>query len=325
MSDKTIAFTYQPDTAPTPDIWLATPSGRREAAILRWLARAELAFPRPEVGHWREVEDQLAAGYPPEIRRLLEQILETGTSRAVAVWALASVAGQRQFAQLNRMARRPTSPAVFGLERLLDARDFSILQAAFEAGREGFGSAHGAVIEHYCRHYAPADAMNTATAAGFCFGHAASPGRYRTVVDLESFLLGGELGDEVPDYLPIHDCYRALHEYVADSLFGELDPIPEGCRLAPKPDDGLAAPFGDWCKGLTGALRMRADDWRAHLEMHPRLQPDHQETIDALALADADDRPSEPELAADRRTEIAAAARHLYRLAHPMLLETNTG
>ncbi len=336
MPDTAASIHYSPQQAPDRRSWLAAPPRAREAAIGRWIETAELAWPRPDAGQWREVEDQLAAGYPPEPGRLLDRMLERGMPRTVAIWGLASVAGQRQFEQFNRMARRARSPRVVGLERLFDGRDFSILPAAFEAGKKGFGAAQDAVIEHYRRQYAPDRAMGVAMAAGFLFGHAAAPGAYRGAGDLEEALLGGRLSAETPVYLPVQHCYRALHEYVSESLFGELDPIPACCRPARRPEDCFDAALRDWCRGLIKALAERAGDWRAHLDAHPELRADRRRTVDALTQFAA--RPHPPELLARQaagQSEAATEARlyaefevalqHLYRLAHPVLLASDTG
>jgi hypothetical protein len=302
-------------------------------AIDRWMDASDLPFPRPGAAEWREVEDQLAAGYPPELGRLLDRMLGAGMSRTVAVWGLASVAGSRLFAQLNRKARRATGMRLPGLDRLLDEVDFSILPAAFEAGRKDFAPAHAAVIDHYSRHYAPPVAMTAAEAAGYCFGHAAAPGPVRTVNAFEAAVLGGELSEETPVYLPVSGCLGVLHETILDSLFGQADPIPAAFRPPDEPEDCFEHPFADWCRGLLRALDTRADDWRAHLESHPRLQADRECTVDTLTLfaarsraadivtrrATAEERPTETLARLHRRIDTATG--HLYRLAHPVLLD----
>ena len=286
MADATCALHYDPRTAPSAETWLATPASERVEAVRRWLEANDASLPctSTSANEWRVLEDELATGYPPESGRLLTRMVDAGIDRTVAVWALAGASGSQRFRQLTRVARRPASPLVFGSERLFDERDLSILPAAFEAGRRGFGPAHEAVIEHYRRYYASDEAMNVATAAGFCFGHAASPGLHRTGEEREAFLFGGDISEEAPFYLPVMQAYGELNEYVLDSLFGQVNPIPPSCRPPERPEACFESAFSDWCRGLTISLEVRTGDWASHLHAHPSLQADYETTVDTLTL-----------------------------------------
>ena len=334
MADATCALHYDPRTAPSAETWLATPASERVEAVRRWLEANDASLPctSTSTNEWRIFEDELATGYPPESGRLMTRMVDAGIDRTVAIWALAGASGSQRFMQLTRVARRPGSPLVFGGERLFDERDLSILPAAFEAGCRGVGPAHEAVIEHYRRYYASDEAMNVATAAGFCFGHAAAPGRHRTGKEREAYLFSGDISEEAPFYLPVMEAYGELNEYVLDSLFGQVNPIPPSCRPPERPEACFESAFSDWCRGLTISLEVRTRDWESHLCAHPSLQADYETTVDTLTLFASRRRatailsrraaPNESFAAATAKlhASIEAAAPYLYFLAHPVLL-----
>ncbi|WP_376691254.1 UPF0149 family protein [Wenzhouxiangella sp. EGI_FJ10409] len=322
---------YDPCTPP-PAQWLAASESERELAVAGWLQanRGGLPCTAPGAGRWRQVEDQLAAGYPPETRRLFDRILASGVARTVAVWALAEVGGSRAFEQLNRVGRKAAPGEVFGTERLLDEDDIAILPAAFEAGRARmFTPAHEAVIEHYCRHHAEPSAMKLATAAGFCFGCAAAPTLVTGSVRSE-YLFGGYQALDAPAYLPVIDAYQSLCERVSEALFEGADPIPASCKPGAEAEDGLEPPFSDWCRGLLSALRLLEPQWRRHLEKHPELRADWQERA-AILTRFADPEPAGhsapsalPHEDIPLEATIRNATRRLHLLAHPILMQTRS-
>ncbi|WP_376696293.1 UPF0149 family protein [Wenzhouxiangella sp. EGI_FJ10305] len=325
MSDAVATLIYTAKTAPEPTVWLNTPEQEREAAIHRWIVAGEFPSPSADAGEWREVEDKLAAGYPPEFGRLLERMLVSGVDRTAAIWALAKVGGARAYEQFNRVARHTDRRKAFAMERLLDDRDIAILPAAFEAARaHGFVPAHGAVIEHYCRHYAGPSAMNLATAAGFCFGCAAAP-RLVPGSDRSRHLFGGYDALDAPCYLPVIDAYQLLYADIAEALFAEDDPIPPSCRPTARAGTRCEPPFSDWCRGLASALDVLEADWRAHLEAFPELRADWNETVAILTrfISPESARGDGHSGAVDESTpvykSIRAATRQLYLLANPIL------
>ena len=87
---------YDAERAPDPAAWAAAPQPERLAAVEAH--HRALAAPHPAARQPRlhaaihlVVEDQLAAGTPPEVRRALDRLVRAGLSRHDAVHAIASV------------------------------------------------------------------------------------------------------------------------------------------------------------------------------------------------------------------------------------------
>jgi hypothetical protein len=88
--------TYDADRAPEPAAWTAASDADRLAAVEAH--HRALAAPHPAVRQPRlhaavhlVVENQLAAGEPPEVRRALDRLVRGGLSRHEAVHAVGSV------------------------------------------------------------------------------------------------------------------------------------------------------------------------------------------------------------------------------------------
>ncbi|NBB93726.1 MAG: hypothetical protein GVY32_11220 [Gammaproteobacteria bacterium] len=321
---------YDADLAPDPQAWLASSVYESGRAVRAWLVRRDLPWPCGEhmADDWREIEDQLAAGYPPEIGRLVGRMLDAGLSRTVAIWALCTLAGGEIFRQHARMTRQsPAGSRLTGLEGLFDERDFSILPSAFQAaGSTGFGAAHAAVIAHHQLHYARGASMGPAEAAGFCLGLAASP-RTMPLSEHSEHLLGKPGRAETPAYLPVLEACGRLFQWISDALFEDRDPIPDFC-LGPNRES--------WSRGLRRAMTITRGDWDHHLAAYPALRADYADTVDFLTvfaerehasdiIGRGEPRAVSPGEEALRATaEMSAAARRLFYLAHPPLLTART-
>jgi hypothetical protein len=88
---------YDADRAPDPAAWAAAPEPERLAAVEahhRALAAPHPALRQPRVhaAIHLVVENQLAAGAPPEARRAMDRLVRGGLARHEAVHAIASVA-----------------------------------------------------------------------------------------------------------------------------------------------------------------------------------------------------------------------------------------
>jgi hypothetical protein len=90
------ALDYDADRAPDPSAWTAAPEDERLAAVEvhhRALSSAHPPTPKPRLhaAIHLVVENQLAAGAPPEARRALDRLVRGGLARHEAVHAIASV------------------------------------------------------------------------------------------------------------------------------------------------------------------------------------------------------------------------------------------
>lgn len=329
MSPNRDSPTYRPEQPTDPEAWLAHGRTQRTRAVRTWLQAREVPSPCGEhsAEHWREVEDELAAGYPPETGRLIERMRHGGLSRTVAIWALCTLREGQRYRQHCRVLRRDDAISRadrFSMQALLDERDFAILPAAFQAGGgDHFGPSHVAVIAHHHRYYAAGSAMDVAEAAGFCFGVAASPRRLSPTAR-EAHLLGTSDLTHAPPYLPVGQAFDRLDRWVSDALFDGRDPIPDFCR----PRMGAVAPKSciDWSRGVERALAVTAADWRRHLEdwsgLRERLEASTA-TLTWFAGAGSE-HTSRVHSCQPSHAEMASAARRLFRLAHPVRLADGT-
>ncbi|WP_376696295.1 hypothetical protein [Wenzhouxiangella sp. EGI_FJ10305] len=286
MSDYAQRLRYDPRTGPDRAAWLGAPEAERTLAIREWLKRNDLPFPccvPRSADQWREVEDQIASGMPPETIRLLERMLDAGVERIVALWAMAEAVGSERYKQLERMSRATESPESFDIGRLFEDCDTAILPAAFEASAGGFGPSHEQVIDYYHRHYDPEGSLPFASAAGFCFGCATAPKFVRNHT-LYEYMYGNEIADETPVYLPVADAYRELFRYVSDAVFEQDDPIPPSVRPPDDPDACFDSSFSDWCKGFIATRPVVAPGWEAHLAGHPGLHAEYLAIVDTLSF-----------------------------------------
>ncbi|WP_376691257.1 UPF0149 family protein [Wenzhouxiangella sp. EGI_FJ10409] len=332
MFDNAKRLEYDPRSGPDRSAWLAAPEAERTLAVRRWLKHNDMPFPccaPRSADEWREVEDQLASGLPPETARLMARLREAGIDRVVALWAMAEAVGSRQYDELGREARRSGRPEIFDIERLFDQADTAILPAAFEVSAGGFGPSHQTVIDYYHRHHDPEGAMPFAEAAGFCFGCAASPKFIRNHT-LYEHMYGNRVADSAPFYLPVADAYRELFRFVSDAVFEQDDPIPPAVRPPAEPEACFDLAFAGWCRGFLATQPVVAPGWESHLSGHPDLHAEYLETIATLsffagrdqARAILRERGNGDDLAeAARRMHagLADAIRRLFRLAHPIM------
>jgi hypothetical protein len=112
---------YDADRAPVPGAWLSLPDAARLAAVEashRALAGSHPASPKPRLhaALHMVVEDQAARGEPPQARRALERLVESGLSRHEAVHAVGRVAAD---AAEKALARGQHDAAAYARE--LDA------------------------------------------------------------------------------------------------------------------------------------------------------------------------------------------------------------
>ncbi|BDG02203.1 DUF1841 family protein [Anaeromyxobacter oryzae] len=111
---------YDADQAPEPTAWLAEDERDRLEAVEahhRGLAsHARTPRPRLHAALHLVVENQLAAGDPPEVRRALERLLAGGLPRHEAIHAIGLVVADATSAAMDG---RAFDPRVYGRE--LDA------------------------------------------------------------------------------------------------------------------------------------------------------------------------------------------------------------
>ncbi|RFF27049.1 MULTISPECIES: hypothetical protein [unclassified Wenzhouxiangella] len=335
MSDNPKRLRYDPRTGPDRAAWLGAPEAERTLAVRDWLKNNDLPFaccvPR-SADEWREVEDQIASGTPPETTRLMERLQGAGVERLVALWAVAEALGSQQYKQLERMARDGHDTAHFDVGRLFEACDTSILPAAFEASAGGFGPSHEKVIDYYHRHYDPEGSLPFAPAAGFCFGCATAPKFVRNHT-LYEHMYGNEIADKTPVYLPVADAYRELFRYVSDAVFEQDVPIPPSVRPPDDPQTCFDSSFSDWCKGFIATRPVVASGWEAHLAEHPRLHAEYLAIVDSLSFFAARDQAQaisrtrfgqESFESACRRVHAGLndSIQRLFLLAHPIMDST---
>ena len=332
MPDNAKQLHYNPGSGPDRAAWLAAPEAERTLAVRRWLKHNDMPFPccaARSAGEWREVEDQLATGLPPETGRVMARLRDTGIDRVVALWALAEAMGSHQYEAMGREAKRAGRPEAFDIERLLDRCDIDILPAAFEVSMGGFGPSHQTVIDYYHRQHDPDGSMPFAVAAGFCFGCAASPKFIRNHTLYEQ-MYGNQVAESTPFYLPVADAYRELFRYVSDAVFEHEDPIPPAVRPPTEPEACFDSPFGGWCRGFLATQPVVAPGWESHLSDRPSLNSEYLEIVDTLgffagperARVILDSRDSDEDLTqAGRRMHaaLAHAIRRLFLLAHPFM------
>lgn len=331
MSDSASSLRYDPRTGPDRRAWLGAPEAERTLAVRRWLKHNDLPYPccvPRSADEWREVEDQLASGSPPETTRLMENLLARGVERMVALWAMAETLGSQRYKQLERKARETEGRQGFDIQHLFDEDDLAILPSAFEASAGGFGPAHETVIDYYHRHFDPDGSMPFAVAAGFCFGCAASPKFVRNHT-LYQHMFGNEIADATPVYLPVADAYRELFRFVSDAVFEQDDPIPPSVRPPANPARCFDSSFGDWSRGFMATRPVVAAGWEEHLAEHPALYEEYLGIVDTLSFfASRDDarRSVENSLGNEdletvgRRihAELDGSIRRLFELAHPI-------
>ncbi|MEE4303493.1 MAG: hypothetical protein V2J19_05005 [Wenzhouxiangella sp.] len=332
MPDKNERLRYDPRTGPDRSAWLGAPEAERTLAVRRWLKNNDMPFPcclPRSADEWREVEDQLATGQPPETGRLLGRLLERGVERVVAVWALAEAMNSQQYRQLSQSPPSGDRPSAFEIERLFDERDLDILPAAFEAATGGFGPAHEKVIDYYHRRFDPDGSMPFAVAAGFCFGCATAPKFVRNHV-LYEHMYGNHVSERAPVYLPVADAYRELFRFVSDAVFEQGDPIPPSVRPPEDPEACFTSSFSDWCKGFRATHPVVAQGWEAHLAGHPKLYAEYLAIVDSLRFfADEDEAIRIHEAVAGESSlqstvermhaGLVDAIQRLFGLAHPVV------
>lgn len=332
MSDSAERLRYDPRTGPDRAAWLGAPEAERTLAVRRWMKHNDLPFaccvPR-NADEWREVEDQLASGLPPQTGRLMERMLAAGVARVVALWAMAETMSSPRYKHLERLAQNSDSPETFDIQRLFDECDSAILPAAFEASAGGFGPSHEKVIDYYHRHHDPDGSMPFATAAGFSFGCAASPKFVRNHT-LYEHMYGNEITGQTPSYLPVADAYRELFRFVSDAVFEQEDPIPPSVRPPAEADRCFESPFSDWCKGFRATQTVVAPGWEEHLAGHPGRYAAYLEIVDTLRFFASPDEArkivetgpkGEDVSTASRRVHagLGDAIRRLFLLAHPVM------
>lgn len=332
MSDSAKRLHYDPRTGPDRAAWLGAPEAERTLAVRRWFKHNDMPFPcclPRNADEWREVEDQLASGSPPQTARLMDRMIAADVERVVAIWAMAETMSGPRYKQLERQAQDSDDSGAFDIQRLFAECDAAILPAAFEASAGGFGPSHEKVIDYYHRHYDPDGSMPFAAAAGFCFGCAAAPKFVRNHT-LYEHMYGNVIADETPAYLPVADAYRELFRFVSDAVFEHDDPIPPTVRPPAKAEECFDSPFSDWCKGFVATQPVVAPGWEAHLSGHPALYAEYLEIIDTLRFFAGPEearrilegrRDSEELSTASRRMHagLGDAVRRLFLLAHPVM------
>lgn len=332
MSENPKRLHYDPRSGPDRAAWLAAPEAERTFAVRRWLKHNDMPFPccaPRSADEWREVEDQLATGLPPETGRVMTRLRHDGIDRVVALWALAEALGSHRYEAMGREANRSGRPEVFDIERLFDQRDIEILPAAFEVSAGGFGPSHQVVIDYYHHQHDPDGSMPFAVAAGFCFGCAASPKFIRNHT-LYEHMYGNRIAESTPFYLPVADAYRELFRYVSDAVFEHEDPIPPAVRPPTDPEACFDSPFGDWCRGFLATRPVVAPGWESHLSDQPTLIAEYREIVDTLGFFAGRERAraiietrgiDEDHTAAGARMHagLSDAIRRLFRLAHPVV------
>jgi hypothetical protein len=316
---------YDPHAGPEPMGWRAATRDERTTAIRAWLRDSGLPpskTGRESVERWLRVEDALASSQPGLLADVIGRLIETGIERTTAVWATS---------ELVSIDDDPNGPPVPpGIEQLLEPTAIEILPAAYEAWQVGLNPAHLAVIAHYNLYLDPQSSMTVATAAGFCFGCAASPKFVRNHV-LHQHFLGGELHTDAAEWLPVIHAYDELFRYVSDAVFEQTDPIPPDVRPPVEAMACFDSSFSDWCKGFLQAGPVVEDAWISHLDRHPRLWADYTDTVDTIgffasrehankviASSSSPDVPLE-EAGRKRRAGLEAAATRLFVLAQPVL------
>jgi Domain of unknown function (DUF1841) len=113
---------YDANRAPDPAEWLATDESQRSAAVEHYhLALAG----HPETPNLRlhatmhvVVENQLAAGNPPEVGETLERLMTSGLIRHEAVHAIASVVAEALFDVIKRNTELDHAAVARSLRRL---------------------------------------------------------------------------------------------------------------------------------------------------------------------------------------------------------------
>jgi hypothetical protein len=334
MSEQTHRLRYDPREGPERSAWLGAPEAERTLAVRRWLKHNDLPFPccvPRSADQWREVEDQLASGSPPQTRQLMDRLRAEGVERLVALWAVAEALSSERYQRLERMARQGEDVDSFDVGRLFEPCDSDILPAAFEAAAGGFGAAHETVIDYYHTRFDPEGSMPFAQAAGFCFGCAASP-RFIRNHTLYEHMFGNEVAEETPVYLPVADAYRELFRFVSDAVFEQDDPIPPSVRPPRDPQACFDSTFSEWCRGFIATQPVVAPGWEGHLADHPGLNAEYLAIVDTLRFF-ASREEAERVLAATPGTESLEAAiprmhaalgpaiRRLFRLAHPVVAD----
>lgn len=331
MPDSAERLRYDPRSGPDRPAWLGAPEAERTLAVRRWLKNNDMPFPccaPRSADEWREVEDQIASGSPPQTARLMERMLAAGLERVVAVWAMAEAMSSQHYKQLERTAGPGDTAASLDIGRLFEDCDVSILPAAFQASAGGFGPAHQQVIDYYHRHYDSGGSMSFPVAAGFCFGCAASPKFVRNHT-LYEHMYGNGIAEDTPVYLPVAAAYHELFRFVSDAVFEGDDPIPPAVRPPPDPEACFESPFSDWCKGFVATRPVVAAGWESHLAGHPGLQAEYRTIVDTLRFFASREEAqgildrgsgSESLAAATPRMHagLADAIRRLFQLAHPI-------
>jgi hypothetical protein len=98
--------TYDPETAPDPDRWLALEEDERIRRIASYHRRAKVRLPNPQIhaAIHSVVENQLAEGLQT-VRGTLERLQSEGLSRHDALHAVGSVLAGRLYALLREGAQ----------------------------------------------------------------------------------------------------------------------------------------------------------------------------------------------------------------------------
>lgn len=316
---------YDPFAGPEPITWRRATAAERTAAIQRWLRDSGLPpnkTGRESVERWRRVEEALSASEPHFLAEVIGRLLESGVDRTIAVWATSELVPID-----DRDGQGVPADAV---DALLDPASIRILPAAFEALQVGLSPAHLDVISHYHERFDPDGSMSVATAAGFCFGCAASPKFVRNHV-LHRHFFGGEPHRDTPTWLPAVHAYEELFRFVSDAVFEQDSPMVPG---AEPPEEAMAcfdATFSHWCRGFLQAGAVVEESWISHLEQQPGLWAEYTDTVDTLSFfagrshaqsliesGSGNDAHLE-EAARKRRARLEAAATRLFVLAQPVL------
>lgn len=101
-------FTYDPEQAPVPDVWLAVDEHERLEAVLRWHKKARVELPN-EMLHavvHTIIENQLAEEVPSVVRAI-PRLMQEGLTRHEAIHAVAMVLSEYIY-ELRKSPEPPT-------------------------------------------------------------------------------------------------------------------------------------------------------------------------------------------------------------------------
>lgn len=94
--DADLGLSYDPDVAPDPETWLAAEEQVRMMACMQYHSRAGIEFdpetnPRLHAVLHTILENQIAGGAPPRVRRTVARLIDEGLSRHDAIHATSTV------------------------------------------------------------------------------------------------------------------------------------------------------------------------------------------------------------------------------------------